>query len=286
MNIHELFSEIRRGIYTVRILRAFFNGAFAYLIAYFISMIISVPPLTFGLITFFVVFVYTIVRTIKEDPILLVESKYPELDEELRTVKDNFSKKNILIDELKKEVTTKVKRNVDMGDFIDFRKMISRILFMFFMSFLIIFVASLNIRLMSVGEVFDLSLDLMKDLGAEILRDGSQKLEVVMGDGELTGKFKNLALVAGVGGGTSESGEIFGDSQIAELGNEVVNIEIKPTDYELSIDDYENPEKMDFISSSFKEDDVFLEKDFSLEEDIPREKQDIVKRYFSELAKN
>ncbi|MBW3020838.1 hypothetical protein KY334_06065 [Candidatus Woesearchaeota archaeon] len=286
MNIHELFSEIRNGIYKIRLLRAFLNGAFAYLIAYFISMIVSMPPLIVGSITFGVVFIYTILISLKEDPILLVESKYPELDEELRTVKDNFHKQNILVEELKKEVTSKVKRNVDMGDFVDFKKIISRILFMFFMSFLIIFVASLNIRLMSVGEVFDLSLDLMKDLGAEILRDGSQKLEVVLGDGELTGKFKNLALVAGVGGGTSDSGEIFGDSQVAQLGNEVVNIEIKPTDYELSIEDYENPEKMDFISSSFKEDDVFLEKDFSLEEDIPREKQDIVKRYFSELAKN
>ncbi|MBW2997933.1 hypothetical protein KY321_00200 [Candidatus Woesearchaeota archaeon] len=286
MDIHELFSEIKKGIYQIRALKAFLNASFAYLIAYFISMILSMPPFLISLIAFVVVFSYIIIKSIKEDPILLVETKYPELNEELRTVKDNFNKKNIMIDELKDEVAHKAKKNIDMGDFVNFRRLISRVLFMFLMSFLIIFVASLNIRLMSVGEVFDLGMDFMSDLGAEIIRDGSEKLEVVLGDGELTGKFRNLALVAGVGGGDSDSEEIFGDSQIAELGNEIINIEIKPTDYELSIDDYENPEKMDFISNSFKEDDVFLEKDFSLEEDIPREKQDIVKRYFSELAKN
>ena len=43
------------------------------------------------------------------------------------------------------------------------------------------------------------------------------------------------------------------------------------------------PEKKDFLDQQY-EDDVFLEKTFGFEEQIPQKRQEIVKRYFKNLA--
>ena len=68
---------------------------------------------------------------------LAVEKKYNILFEKLRTVKDTIRMDNELIDQLRDEVKKNVKKFVDIGDFIDFRKVLSRVLFIFFVSFLI-----------------------------------------------------------------------------------------------------------------------------------------------------
>lgn len=286
MGMLDIIKEIRNGVYKTIIIKALLNAAVIYLVSYFLFMIIMLPAVYISSVLALTYFIYEIITLTRKDPLLIVEKKYPEINEELRTVKDNLGKKNELMDELKKEVTSKVKRHVDIGDFLDFRKITSRVLILFFMSFLIILLASLNIRLLGVGDIMDISHDLMMDLGSKIIKDADQKLEVVLGDNELKSRFKKLAKTVGVGGGDTESGEIFGESEVVELGDNKVNIQIKPTEYELSIEDYQKPEQQNFISKSFKEDDVFLEKGYALEENIPLDKQDIVKRYFQELSQS
>jgi len=285
MGMLDIIKEIRNGVYKTLIIKAILNAAAIYLVSYFIFMLVMLPAVYIS--SFFAVsyFIYEIIVSTKKDPLLIVEEKYPEINEELRTVKDNLGKNNELMEELKKEVTSKVKKHVDIGDFLDFRKITSRVLILFFMSFLIILLA-LNIRLLGVDDIVDLSKDFMMDLGSKIVKDADEKIQVVLGDSELKNRFKKLATTVGVGGGDTESGEIFGESEIVNLGDNKVNIQIKPTEYELSIEDYQKPEQQNFISKSFKEDDVFLEKGYALEENIPLEKQDIVKRYFQELAKS
>lgn len=286
MGMLDIIKEIKNGVYKTIILKALLNAAAVYLISYFIFMIIMLPALYISSTLALIYFIYDLIKSTKKDPLLMVEEKYPEINEELRTVKDNLSQKNELVEELKKEVTHKVKKHVDIGDFLNFRKITSRVLILFFMSFLIILIASLNVRLLGVNDIIDLSGDFLMDLGSKIIKDANEKLEVVAGDNELKDRFRKLARTVGVGGGDTESGEIFGESEIAQLGDNKVNIQIKPTEYELSIEDYQKPEKQNFISNSLSEDEVFLEKGYALEENIPLEKQDIVKRYFQELSKS
>lgn len=284
--ILKLIKEIKNGIYKALSISIFLNAAIIYLIVYFILMLFKISSVWVSLGFALIYLLYEFTKVYKKDPLIMVESRYSDINEELRTLEDNLDKKNELIDELKREVTQKVKRKVDIGDFVNFRDIISKTLVLFFMSFLIILIASLNIRLLGPGELVGLSQDLMMDLSSKILDDAGEKMKVVFGDNNLKSKFNKIAKTVGVGGDDIDSGDIFGESEVVNLGNNKVQIKIKPTEYELSVDDYQDPERQNFQSHSLSKDDVFLEKGYALEENIPREKQDIVRRYFQELSKN
>jgi len=283
IKVKRIIEELKFGIYKVRFFTSLLGASIVYLISYLILMLISLPPISISLIISILFFISEMVAFSKKNPLLQIEEKYSEIDEELRTVYDNYKKDNELIQNLKEEVRRKVKKIVDMSDFVDFKKVMSRTLMLFLMSFLIILIASLNIKIMNMNEIVDTTGDLYKDLTLKLLGSNND-VEVANSDQTLMNKFRKLATTVGIAGGDQESGEIFGETKIVQLGNEKINIEIRPTDYELSIDDYIKPEKQDFISKPF-EDEVFFEKSYALEENIPQKKQEIVKRYFKELSK-
>ncbi len=282
MNPRKLIKEVKFGIYKVRFFNAFLGASLVYLVSYIILMLFNLPTWNIALIISLLFFISEIVLFTKIPSLLEVENKYEILKEELRTVDDTLIQKNELVEGLRTEVKTKVRKIVDLGDFVDFKKVLSRTLSIFLLSFLIILIASLNIRLLDTENLWDMSQDFLKDLGEKAIDQG-EKYQVVNSEGELTMRFKKLALTAGIAGGEQEGGEIFGDTTIIQLGNEKINIEIRPTDFEVSVDEFETPEKKDFLDQQY-EDDVFLEKTFGFEEQIPQKRQEIVKRYFKNLA--
>ena len=98
-------------------------------------------------------------------------------------------------------------------------------------------VTYLNSRIHEIEE------KLFEDLGDKIKNTGAETLMIVNSQGELTSRFRKMALAAGINAGEQEGGEIFGEAEVALLGNEKINIEIRPTDFEVSIDDFEEPKK-------------------------------------------
>ncbi|MBT7497915.1 hypothetical protein HN662_06300, partial [Candidatus Woesearchaeota archaeon] len=213
MKTRRFVNEIRSGIYKIRFFNAFLGASVIFLTTYLILMLLNLPTLTISLIVASLFFITECVILSKTSPFLAVEKKYNILFEKLRTVKDTIRMDNELIDQLRDEVKKNVKKFVDIGDFIDFRKVLSRVLFIFFVSFLIILIASLNIKLLDAEDLIDRSQGLIQDFSAKISKE-REKLKVVNSQNELKMRFKKLALTAGVGGGDTEGGDIFGEIEV------------------------------------------------------------------------
>lgn len=82
-------------------------------------------------------------------------------------------------------------------------------------------------------------------------------------------------------GGVNESNDIYGDSQLAILGNEQIDIRISPVNYEVCVREEGDVEQKQF-------DEIFPQNSSSgnstFEENIPPEQQELVKNYFDKLA--
>ncbi len=284
MKTKKLINEVKLGIYKIRFFNAFLGSSVIFLTTYLILMLLNLPTLAISLTIATLFFITEIVIMSKTGPFLEVEKKYSVLFEKLRTVKDTIKMDNELINQLRDEVKKNIKKVVDIGDFIDFRKVLSRVLFIFFVSFLIILIASLNIKLLDAEDLIDRSQGLIQDFNNKITKE-REKLQVVNSQNELQMHFKKLALTAGIGGGDTEGEDIFGNIEIIQLGNEKINIEISPTDFEVSVDNFNPPERRNFLDKPY-EDDVFSDNSFGFEENIPQKRQEIVKRYFKKLAEN
>lgn len=283
MNPRKLVWQVKFGIYKVRFFSAFLGACTVFLACYLLLMLLAITPLLISLMVGALFFTTEMVVLSKKGALLSVEEKYDDVNEELRTVNDTLEKNNELVDELRNEVRIKVKKHVDMGDFIDFKKTLSRVLYIFFLSFAIILFASLNVKVPGIEKMIDLGGDFMLDLRAKIGQDA--ELQVVNSKNDLLMRFNKLAMTVGVNAGEQTGGDIFGSSEAIQLGNEKINIEIKPTDFEVSVEDFKPAEQKNFLEKPF-EDDVFAEQSPGFEENIPQKRQEIVRRYFKKLAES
>ena len=120
-------------------------------------------------------------------------------------------------------------------------------------------------------------------MGEKIIEEG-EKYDIVNAPADLAMRFRKLTTTVGVEAGEQKGGEIFGEASVVELGNEKISIEISPTDFEVSLDEYNAPEKKDFKDRPYEE--AVFEKAYGLEENIPQERQNIVRRYFKNLAES
>ena len=83
-------------------------------------------------------------------------------------------------------------------------------------------------------------------------------------------------------GELNESEDIYGDSQLAVLGEKQIDIRIRPVNYEISVREEGDVEQKQFDEIFPKE--VAVEQASAFEERIPEEQQELVKSYFNKLA--
>jgi len=83
-------------------------------------------------------------------------------------------------------------------------------------------------------------------------------------------------------GEVNERNDIYGDSKLAVLGDQQIDIRIKPVNYEVSVREEGDVEQKQF-------DEIFpsqvdIKQSSAYEESIPQEQQELVKNYFNKLA--
>jgi hypothetical protein len=78
------------------------------------------------------------------------------------------------------------------------------------------------------------------------------------------------------------SDEIYGEDDVAQLGNDALNIRIKPVDFRVSVKEEGSFEKREFETIFPK--DVVVKESVAFEENIAQEDQELVKNYFKKLA--
>ncbi len=190
-----------------------------------------------------------------------VEGKVPELKYQLTTAADNLYRENELVDGLQEDVL-RLMPLIRISDFVPFKKLWREIILMAMLSFSIILVTSLNLQMLDykilVKELKDIKLDAGDDI---FLETDDEKADSAVNE------------------------DIWGDESIVKLGDEQLNLQITPSMSEINIDDIRDiPDRVFEETSPFPE-DITASSDASFDEKIPKENKEIVKRYFSKIAK-
>jgi len=186
-----------------------------------------------------------------------IEKKFPELDEQLITVADNWKDNNEIVSALNEEVLDKMK-NVKTAKFLEFGKLTRQVSIMAIIAFIIIGASAFNVKFLNLERTID---ELREFKPFQEYDVNTELFELEEGE--------NLS-------------EILGDEEVLELGSEQVDLEINPIASDAQIGTIKDPEERNFRSVPPRE--ISASGAGSFEDQIPRQYQRIVKTYFREIT--
>ncbi|MBL7056168.1 hypothetical protein ISS07_04605 [Candidatus Woesearchaeota archaeon] len=254
-NFGRVIKEINRTLSFLIVFETTLNAVVFFLIVYFFLSLVNLYPLL-AIIPAAVFFIARIYTHSKLDKRKIVENKYEPLKEKLRTAADNPDEENEVVEELQSEVLRDLKQ-VGISSFISTRKIAYKLLATVFLSFAIVLMTTFNLYVVDLNKFLGEIPDLIESLNADK---------------------KRFAEV----GAVNESEDIYGESKLAVLGNEQIDIRIKPVNFEVSVRDTGSVEEKQF--DEMFPSDINVEQASSYEEDIPEEQQELVKNYFNKVA--
>ncbi|HLC65887.1 MAG TPA: hypothetical protein VJI46_07235 [Candidatus Nanoarchaeia archaeon] len=257
--------EVNLVIDSIIVFDMLLNSLIFFLALYLVSVLIGLYPF-YSAIPAAMFFIITTYLGFDQSKALLVEQKYPNLNEKLRTAFDNAYVENEVVDDLEEEVTDDL-RNVRVSSFIDRKKTAYKTSAIVALCFVILLAAAFGIRFIDVNL-------LVSEL-PEFLTAGAG-LSPESGD----------TPAAGAG----ESSDIYGKEKLAELGAEEIEINLAAMNFEvLSGASFREPPEVEF-EETFP--DIICADDpggcgneqYS-EEKTPVEHAELVKNYFLNIAK-
>ena len=259
----DVVREIRGTLASIIIFFIILDSAIVFLITYLILAIIDLYPLS-AIIPAVFYMGFSFYRETKLNKIRIVEKYYPELNEKLRTAADYANVDNEVVNELHKEVIMELHK-VTASSFFNRKETITKIASIILICFVIIFITTMNLNL---GAYKVKLLDRIKS-GLAGLEGGSQ-------DSNEAGD----AL-----GGLYSNNDIYGKRSVAMLGNEQIEVQIKPSSYEFIIRESDTESEEDEFTSQIPADLTAIESK-NYRENIPAEKdkQQLIKNYFRKLA--
>ncbi|MBI2558462.1 hypothetical protein HYW20_04010 [Candidatus Woesearchaeota archaeon] len=243
--------EINRTLTQLTLFENIVNTTLVFLAFYLILSIFDSNPL-FALIPAFVYLGFYSYMGFRSSKPLMVESKYAPLREKLRTAADNVGMESPIVEELEYEVTTEMK-NVGLSMFINPRTLSYKIFAVMLLSFMIIFATTLNLKIVEFAK---------------------QKVPDIFEGPKGVGNFVAVKL--------NTSDDIFGNKDVAKLGDKELNIRIKPVDFKVNVREEGEAEQQKFESVFPK--DLTVRETAAFEENIPQEQQELVRNYFKKLA--
>lgn len=254
-NFINVIKEIDRTLNMVFIFSSILNAAIFFLSVYLLLSIVNLYPIL-ALIPAAIYFALRLYSRSKMDKRKIVESKYEPLKEKLRTAADNIKEDNPVVNELEEEVVHDLK-NVGLSSFIQTKEISYKLFATIALSFVIVLITTMNLYIIDLNEFLSTTVP-----------------------GYLKGipKLANSAML----GEINESDDIYGNSQLAVLGNEQIDIKISPVNYEVSVREEGDVEQKQF--NEIFPSDVDVEQASTFEENIPEEQQELVKKYFDKLA--
>lgn len=245
--------EINRTLNEITLFENLVNTTLVFLVFYLLLSIVDINPMYSLIPSLLYLVVYSYMSFASYKP-LVVESKYAPLREKLRTAADNMGMENPIADELRYEVTNEMK-NVGLSLFINPRTLSYKIFGVLAVSFLIIFVTTANLKLLDFAK---------------------QKVPDIFDTKGLKGVGNFVATQL------NTSDDIYGKEDVAKLGDQELNIRIKPVDFKVNVREEGDSQRQDFETLFPKE--LAVKETVAYEENIPQEQQELVKNYFKKLA--
>lgn len=252
----KVIKEINSTLNFFIFFESFLNAGIFFLAVYFLLSLVNLYPIS-ALIPALVYFILRVYTYSREDKRKTVESKYEPLKEKLRTAADNINEENIIVNELEQEVIRDLK-NVSLSSFIQTRKISYKILATMLLSFAIVLATTMNLYIVDLNKFFG---DIPGILEGINPRRAASNLNVEI----------------------NESNSIYGESKLATLGDNPIDIKIKPVNYEVNVREEGDAEQKQFDEIFPSEVDI-KQASSSDEDKYAAEQQELVKKYFDKLA--
>ena len=219
-----------------------------------INIIFSIiPPIIYISIYLFI--------ELRKNKYLMVENRFENLNEKIRTAADNIYSENPIVDELRQEVSRDIKA-VDYASFFSEKRTSYKVLLIILLCFGVLFLAQYDV---------EFKLDLEKAWGF-----------IQGGEGEAgEGIFSDIISAATGGKDT----DIFGEEYLAELGEEKMTISMNRVGYEINMEDVKDPGDTEFEDSLFPPDIGLEESEGYIPPDFG-ENREIIKNYFRSMAQD
>lgn len=256
MNIKKMYHEVFFTSIFLNFLDAFLTAAAAFSIVYFIAYFYRLSFLIAVAIGV-IFFIRSIILKIKQNKIILLEKKFPELKEKLRTSFDYQDKSNTVINELHSEIINIMKK-VDLNAFLNNKTISIKLL-------LVVFMLMSTLYLSSIG--FDI-LDIKSAVVNSELYKRTVKFTQDIFD-ETREEVKNRPLLQ--------------DPRLIAVGSQELNISIDTYNTELDINDIGDAEKNDFGGHYPEEISGAAQEIY--QDQIPEEHRDVVKEYFKKISR-
>ncbi len=253
--ILKVIKEIKSELFKVGLFQSLINAIIVFLIFYILFLpftiqwyFASVPALAW--------LILNLIYLTKKRNLEYVESLFPLVNEQLRTAKDNIHKDNEIIRLLQQDVLQKAKR-IKTSFFINFKALNISILIIIALSASIFSSGYININKINIQDFnFKNPIEGIKSITNSNNPAGSS--------------------------GESPNDKIYGRESAAILGNNELSLELNPSGTELNIEDLNDPEEKNF-DTAYPE-DIKSSAEANFKEDIPKENQEIVKKYFEKIT--
>jgi len=255
-NFKKLIKEINSTLNELILFHVSINAILLFLSIYLFLALFNLYPI-FAALPAIVYFLMAFLKKTKINKMKAVESKYANLNEKLRTAADNIGLENSVVTELKEEVMHDVKK-VGISSFLNPKKLSYKIFVCVIMAFTIVFISTFHLSFLDLENLLKELPELMEKnpLG----RRGSAT------------SFDDVNL----------TDDIYGDKNLAVLGNEEINIKIKPANFKVSVKEGGKVEEKNF--DEIFPGEVFIESSEVFDENVPLEEQELVKTYFKKIT--
>ena len=257
--VEKALGEIKNFFLLLDIGNSLLNSLILFLVLLLISNFSGIGFL-YPLIISLVYFAYALIKKHSQNKYFEVEQKTPSLNEQLRTVADNVNKTNPIIDELKDDVVKKM-RDVKTSNFIDNKSLILRVLILGGLSFLILFLAYINVDF--TGEIQHAIIEPIKEIGTR--RANTQEAISI-----------NISVTEG------NLSEILGNNSLAKFKKDNPQLTINPLLSETDPSNIGQVQSESFTPPDFPK-EIYTSYDVSYNEKVAKQNQQVVKDYFEKI---
>jgi hypothetical protein len=241
--IKRLFKELYIEVFKISILHAVIDMVIFFMVALNITTLLDVTYYIAVLASLLFLMADVMYR-MKRTTLRQIEERNPQVQDILRTARDHMQSENFMVLAMFEELIQRMK-GVSVASLLEQRNLVLKIMVVCALSFLVVMVSANNIHIPK--SVFD-----PDTYYKWFAKPGQERLDFY------TVEF-------------NESDELlYGDPEMANLGNRTIELQINPSVNEMSFDNVKEPEEKEFEQGTFPE-EVAAVSDASSEEKLPKE---------------
>jgi hypothetical protein len=241
--IKELFRELGYEVFKISFLHAFTDSIIFFMLALNITTLLGIKYY-YALIAALLFFWGDLLYRMKRTTLREIEAKNPQVQDILRTARDHAEGSNFMVLAMFEELIQRMK-SVSAGSIIEQKTLFLKVAALCVLSFSVILVSAHDIHIPE--SVFDAS-----TYYKWFSKPAKDRLD-----------FYTMEF--------NESDELlYGNPEMAELGNKTLEIKISPSINEMSFENVKEPEEKEFERGTFPA-EVAAVTDVSSEEKLPKE---------------